>query len=430
MAEDDESFRTFGDQILRALTIHNIDPLKVSPIPLHYYKDKLPLRAAIENIGSETCARLVAKLLKRRFTDLSPHYVSVGLSGAAVLRVDCELAVTEEQPPESRSLLLKASRDELQMRLELAKNADTAAFPEGLFVPLTSSYLEGVNGWWGLSYSYVPDARTMLDWITSGAPGKALLPPATIERALRILFVGPSGLSLVYNRQRLVEREKATKRIWSDLLSSRRAKILAALDELGRLVEKYSGYSEFHRGVIENFLEDHTLPSAPDRQIIPGVRICRTHGDLHLRNVLIDSNENPRLIDPANIGSTHWANDVCRFLADLVVSGYARGDRSQEWSEVASWLEIVRRIAKGPTLNIADYSDDDQGVIVAINWIRANLATLVAANNWTKQHHWEFELSLACEFLRAGYRAQELPGPKRVLGLACGCMLLNEITPG
>jgi hypothetical protein len=125
----------------------------------------------------------------------------------------------------------------------------------------------------------------------------------------------------------------------------------------------------------------------------------------------------PRLIDPASIDLLHWALDIARLSVDLLMSAWDAGDESQEWNSFATWQAVSRQFLEGTAHLVG--GTPNSNVAVALNWLRNNLYKICSVD--ATDCEWEFRLAIAIEFLRASYRYQDLPSPKRVLGLVAAC---------
>jgi hypothetical protein len=210
--------------------------------------------------------------------------------------------------------------------------------------------------------------------------------------------------------------------LWNVLVLPRRAHIHLAVQQLSELARRHDPDRHFDSTLIDRFLLSKRFDSVDEENVPLGAICCRSHGDLHARNVLVDNRATAHLIDPAAICQQHWALDVARLVVDLAVS-YGGGLEAYEWDALPEWLETCSAAlhqAALPTPRV----EADRPILDALRWLLDNLPQIYRAT-WSEKRVWEFQLALAIEFLRASGRAQELPAPKRVLALLSACNALR-----
>jgi hypothetical protein len=415
------SLASLGATLVRLVSKKQPELIPITPIKQETYQGDLQLAAVIEVIGPEVVSRLVAKVVQSPCAEIRPFFVRAGLSGASVIRVDCSLEVDDQNPYVVQSLLLKISRDEKQISSELSKIAALREFPSGSFIPFAEKSVVNSGEWYAIAVEY-KNALTLLDWLIKETNDRD-----TIERSLKTLFLG-GGLASVYSRFRRREGTKPTTFIWETALNpSRRARIQLASEELFTLATTHGAFARPAREMLENFVRSRRLGDIDEERVDFGVSVCTSHGDLHGRNILIDENNHPSLIDPANIDTLHWAADVARLIVDLIVSGWDVGDKSHEWEKLIEWVDLSRSVVRG---DIGAYVDDGESsnsrIYMALRWLREKLWEIHKVKDNAEKPEWEFKLALAVEFMRAAYRLQDLPSPKRVLGLIAASEALGQ----
>lgn len=420
LAEESEAIISLGATMVRILSKSQPELIPFTPIKEESYKNDLQLAAVMEGIGPDIVSRLAAKILGKECEEVIPFFVRSGLSGAYVIRLDCRLAVDEQCPYLVESLLLKLSRDEKLISSELSKIEDIRAFPTGTFIPFAEEKVVSSGEWFAIAVDY-KNAQTFLDWLINKDVSFDI-----IEGSLRALFLG-DGLRSVYTRFRRRNDVNPASFIWETMLNaSRRARIGLAWEEFAGLARTHGGLDDGPRQMVESFIRSKRVDDIDEEMVYLGTSVCTSHGDLHGRNILIDENNRANLIDPANIGSLHWAADLARLMVDLMVSGWDHGDKSHEWNNMNAWLHLSRSLLIG---EIAKPSSDDHSsnarVNAALKWLRDNLFEIHKVENQTDKPEWEFRLALAVEFMRASYRQQDLPSPKRVFGLISACEALR-----
>jgi hypothetical protein len=405
--------------MLQVLHDKGHDPVPTESLTLTYQKTPIALKAVIETIKPENVISLAYKLLKRRFSKVEAKFVTAGLSGAFVLRVDCYLEAEAGKTPEIRKLLLKMSRDREMLVREYSRRQDNYSGFGSLFVQFVDQTPADVesHGWYALGGEYKENAKTLLEWLLGNPPINE------IDRTLRILFLD-AGLKDVYSSYIWDSETSPNEHLSKILTTSRAARIELALDELGSLGQTFGRRCSFSLALIENFIFSGRVDALDGNRFALGTRLCKTHGDLHSRNILVDQNGLPKLIDPANIEQSHWAADIARLIVDLIVTGLDAGTESHKWNKIKEWYEVSQQVIRGEHVPTKDARN--AGVTAALDWLRGNLFGIHSQSAIQPISEWEFKLSLAVEFLRASYRQQDLPSPKRVLGLIAACEALRR----
>jgi len=418
-SQHDAELAVLGHKLLSILAERKPELFAATPIPEHVYKRDLHLAALIDEIGAANLSTLVTKVVRRRSTAMTPSMIRPGLSGAAVLRIEADLEVPPTSPPEIRSLLLKISRDRDALNSEVEKRESLCSFPTGLFVPFHGD-LESSGKWWAIGAQF-QDAATLCDWISTR--------PITDDRissALSALFLGSGGLSAVYGRCTVNPGVSGSEYLWEKLGPGRRARIQAACADLSGLARKHATGTAFSVDLVQNFITETKAVGAKQNVGIPlGVTLCLSHGDLHTRNILIDANDHPSLIDPANIGPGHWAADVARLSVDLLVAGLDPGDESHEWAAVNGWVATAAAFIRDQPLPAAAVNSPNSRVRAALEWIRSHLRQLHADAPAFPKPEWGFRLAVATEFMKASYK-DTTPTPKRVFALVSACDALSS----
>lgn len=295
-------------------------------------------------------------------------------------------------------------------------------FPENLFVDFVGPLVDA-GGWTALAAPFQDPCKTLNEWVRNAHENEA------VTKVFENLFL-KGGLSDIYSRAGRGKGERSISRLFADALPLyRRARIQKAMQDLSELTGAYDPMKWFRWEIADNFLRARQVDELPEESFPMEVSRCLSHGDLHGRNILVRELQAPRavLIDPANVGILHWALDLARLTADLVVSEIDVGRMSHEWTHMNAWQQVVGGVIRGEPIKMQTESGKNAGLFAALNWISANWQDIYLFTDGSRAPRWEFVLALACEFLRASYRDHELPGPKRVLALTAGCEALREV---
>jgi hypothetical protein len=377
--------------------------------------EDLPLIAELEMVGHSRLVFFGSELVGGHCRRIVPHYVTSGLSGATVFALECYLATAPGVPAGgSQRVLLKVARDHALIEREYLKREELRFFPE-LFVPIYDDPPLSLGGWHAIGAVFQRGAETLHDWLTGSAPK----PEEVVQRLDDLLF--KQGLAATYDGA--VAREGDLRTAFRTILSvGRAARVKLAMRELREVIRKHVAPELYDEELLHTFLIDPgTIGKADLSLASPVVYVSKCHGDLHTRNVLHVNDGRLLLIDPANIDDLHWATDIVRLLADLLVASWDCGEAAYEWHHLERWLEIARCVARRQP--ILHETDSAPAVVAAMEWLVANLSRIYRVG--IPLRTWEFTVMFAIELLRAAYRRAELPPPKRVFALIAATATLR-----
>ena len=375
-----------------------------SEVIIEWEERDLRLDAVVQEIGPETLAELASRCLGHACTLVKIHRLRSGLSGALVFRAICKVEGANE--PE-RKILLKVSRSASSLQRERDNYGLTAHFND-LFVESTHEDLHSLGEWSAIAYRFSDNSYTMLEWMQER--GAAIAPLKNLFQDLETIY-SSAGLEPVPG-----SIEDATLGI---LTKARRAKIEEALEDLSGLADRHSQEGldlEFLRLAIRwNRFGETEAPLK-----LASFRVAPSHGDLHLRNVLVSrSSKSVRLVDPANISFTqHWAGDIARLTADAYLSGLNSGEDSHEWSTLEAWLDEFKGWLEDVPITVVKGGSRAPHALNFLRHAWAPLSEVCGVEPASRA--WEYTLVLGIELLRGGYRVAELSAPKRVFALLAG----------
>ncbi len=339
---------------------------------------------------------------------MSLKYVAPGASGARVLRADAKM-------PDGtlRTLLVKLGRD----GDALAREVTNARSVPGLYtINLVVRYLDrGVvtrNGWAAIATEFAHDAVTLRKWLSD--PASAPRVPSLFSR----LFL---NRGLAHEHRPLVGPASADPPISRLIMPpSRRSRVGAAVEDLACLLNHSQGVqiadSATTLKVIREYSRDGRINGVPASETPSrGLVLVKAHGDLHGGNILVYDEESPHplIIDLASYDLHHWAYDLARLVADIVLRVLDSPAELHFWRRFDEW----RRLARAAGNLEVDTVDEpaNAAAVAALNWIGTHrgelLPELTAPERW-----WEWHVALAEQLLRGTYQPH-LPSPKRVLGM-------------
>jgi CheY-like chemotaxis protein len=399
-----------GKSLLAALRTHDREPVLAGDIVLSSSKtNHLQLQALVDIIGTKNIANLTVRANQGPCGDIAISFVRAGYSGAAVVRVDFDTAQLPSQPSNHHTVLLKISKENVTLADELRANIDR--FPPEAFVPFFKTDRPVQSGqWYAIASDFKIGAETIAEWLTRKRPD------ADVEKQLQELFLDPGGLTETYRKQDTQHELHPSTAFWNMLTPSRKARILESLEYLEPLAKRHNPDSTIDLANVTRFLEGReAVARLPESKAFDGAAFCWSHGDLHTRNILITP-RGPRLIDPGSIKFLPWAADIARLAVDLFVARWDSQSNGQdhEWDLTREWYTATHAFMSGDALSEPETSPN-RNLAVALSWIRHHVFSICGVDAASAE--WEFRLSLGVEFMRASYRWQDLPTPKRVLGL-------------
>jgi CheY-like chemotaxis protein len=405
-----------ADKLLSALRKHGRESALIDLSVLRMNEDDVHLVSVVDVIGRAEVVNCTVQLVGRNCAEIRPQYVRSGLSGAAVLRVDCAVDVTPGHVADSKSLLVKFASNRQQLLDELSK--DLSRFPDELFVKYVCDEPASSGNWHAICANF-KEASTLLGWLSTQSAADP------VNTALTNLFFH-SGLADVYRNGVSREEDRPMTALHRVLLTpSRQSRVRQAIREYAGLARTHDPDNVFDPDFLETFIVSKRLGHIDEETVSAGTTWCLSHGDLHGRNVLV-TNKGPRLIDPANIDELPWPADLARLAADLFISGWDRGDASHEWSSMGEWLRAARAFHGNDTATLLSLSASNIATAAALVWLRENLSSISGEFGTPARTEWEFLLALGIEYLRCAYRHQELGTPKKVLGLFCACDAMRQ----
>ena len=421
-------------KLLEALEHVGLIPYATESIRVDYDTANLALSAVLEEIGIDNLKVIILKLLSRPCDKLVPHLISPGLSGAGVLRVDCFFSSDgEERHRLPHKLFLKYDRDLGRVSKEYANRArfeDIAEMLRVEYLPHSPNELHS-KGWYVLAAKYRSDCLALTSWLVSLANN------ADSERAilgcLARLFFGERRLGDVYNQTRLLSEfgDKQTPvrpnlSIASILTLARRARALRAISELSGFAEQL-GYRVFKPAILKDFIKSGRVVDLPGDAFIPGAYSCWNHGDLHGRNVLVQTDlGEPFLIDPGNIEMLHSGADLARLCIDLFAVSWARGYEAHRWENLQLWIEAMRTFLESPEDLLRKTKDENWSVGFALRYLRANRDKILGFESQGGFSEWQWRLLIAVELVRVAMRNSEISTPMRVCGLLCSELAIES----
>jgi len=393
-----------SDQMRQAVKSAGVSVKPETEITLDYDQDDVRLAAVIDRIGEDHLLALLAQIAAPTPERVKLNYVRGGLSGAIVLHWEYSGSYGKQE------LLLKVSRDWGRMLSE-ERAWQEARFGQVL-VPAPTHGLVEAGGWYALAPKFRRGV-TLTDWLCHS--DKASTAEA-IAAALDELF-GDGGLSEVAASSS-VERpnDRPSDVVAAGLLTLHRsANIALAMSELKPLLARHVPDEITRLELARRLLRSGMIADIDAAAVPRGSYLVRCHGDLHGRNVLVDSRNHVVLLDPADSAMLHWSADWARLTVDLLLSGIASDPRAHEWALIGSWRAAADALVRGAA--VPETEALPVPARTAVNWLRTEAPPLFTGVGDGVPSEWELRLGLTAELLRGSYRREELPAPLRVVAL-------------
>lgn len=352
-------------------------------------------------------------------------YVAPGNTGAHVVSAKVLFSGGER-----RSYLVKLSRDQEALERE-HRNVEwvSGLYRPDLVVPPIWNNRMPVgprNKWSAVVYAFADAAVPLRDWL-SRSDTTAVSVDAFLDQ---LFFHG--GLAAGY--QQLPEPEPGDKPInILRLPPFRRIRLRRTVEDLAQaLSHPMAGALTDAPQVLdelERFSRNASFGGLSPEETPVALRLVEAHGDLHGANVLVTSNrrgQRPAVIDLADFGPHHWAADIARLTADILLECLDGGVGSMLWQRFGQWRELARSLGQlAPPPDV-----DNVAVVAAFTWLterRVELMHPIA----DPAHVWEWHVALAEQLLRGASKPGR-PHPKRALALVAAydqLVLAREAVP-
>ena len=145
-----------------------------------------------------------------------------------------------------------------------------------------------------------------------------------------------------------------------------------------------------------------------------------SHGDFHAKNILVQSEIRPIIIDTGGLGYQYWVLDIARLLVNLFINGLDKDSINYfDLNRIEYQLILSEKIINIQPIEIIE-GDKNFNIISSINWLLSNIEEIYC--NYFDLY--EFQLGLLKEFLQISYRVDTVPPNKRALALVAAHMCL------
>ncbi len=383
------------------------------------------LAAVLETIGEQTLLAAASHFSSAEYDEVSISSLQPGLSGAYVLRAAFK---GKNEDLGSRQVLLKVSRDIGKLRTEIDNYREWIENRRAIESRLCVPFLPGdqpisVRGWGILGAHFSKNSHTLVDWLAESNPSSN-----EIDNVLSELMLG-DGLANTYSSSRKkIDDCSIARAIHTHLLSNFRAmSIKLAIREFGGLIKKHwCEPGEFDEDLLLNFIVECRVGTLGDASLPKKWLRCFSHGDFHARNVLVETTltgARPRIIDFGNLRDAVWATDIVRLIVDLTLSGWGTRDESHEWNSLRDWRPLID-LLEGKAAKAKAITAAQKNSLHAVSWLRSRAFQIYGIEE-DSYHQAQLSLALSAELMRAAYRREDLPPPKRAFGLVAACYLMR-----
>lgn len=411
-------------------------------LDLHYYEEKYPSAVFIKKSEDADTRKLkyeIEKVVQRNLDEQFEvesdyidefkqqlYYFGNSSINQILFKVKQEYGITEQKIKlfklksgfsgailfkfnyNNTDYVLKISKEVslLKYELEKAKNY-YPLFPSKFFnyiVP--KDFYTDTRDTMAIVIKLIPHTKTLFDYILQSASKQ------NIEEIL----------NEVYNNFGLKEHYKTQKKDtlpWTDIFKKFKN---------GRFITISEVHKELKPLLIDfNLIEVQILIEKDDYKQLNAIKISHhgtvtlNHLDLHSKNILVQGENTPFLIDTGIMDYDYWCFDICRLLVDLLINGIDIDTKDfYDINTISKNIEFGRSLIK---LSPIEYDSKNDRIIDAINWLTTNVS-IIYEDYFTP---WEIQLGLMKEFLQMSYRTS-IPHSKRALALelAYNCMIEAE----
>jgi len=429
-----EANRYIAEKLLLALDAVGQVPYRLDKIQFDYDQRDLRLRVVVEEVSEETIKCLCVQLFSQSPKCIVPYFVAAGLSGAQVLRLDCEILSDSGTGSSVHNILLKMDREASRLLKEYERRAllwKLAASLRVEYYEVAPSKL-AYRGWNGLAARFRTKARPLVEWLVDLGSEKAEQIDHLVSNCFDRLFLS-GGLSEVYKHSAMfLERDKNTNdelrfpNAALALISGwAKAKLVSRLGMYREIIERKL-LKQLDTAAIEDFLQQARVCTKDVTRFTRGVWQCWNHGDLHGENILVQPERgDPVIIDPANVGETFpLGTDVARLMVSLIMGGWDASVEHWFWERIDVWLSKIEAVFDSieteETLRMVPVNGIDTtnlGVECALKWMIERLGQILGMQTGTLFPPWKFEILLAVEFLRSSVGKGDVPMPKRLFAI-------------
>jgi hypothetical protein len=361
-----------------------------------YNENDTILKHLISALGESQFSQIIDQIVEREEANdkVIVAKMTSGLSGAVVFKIKIA----------SQFYILKLSKEVQKLKEEHENSKKLyhkfiSRFTNHIyFEELTSKD----NLLFGILIKEVTQAQTLFDFVQN-----LKTTDAKIASFLDDLFLSSQSMKTNYDNQTGIGDWTT---IFTKIDSFKFSRIMLAYKELDILINAYSDKIDFTN--MQNLVEHKkygnlNVNSMLGEEYKKPLVLC--HGDFHSKNILVQSDYLPVLIDTGGLGYQYWCIDICRLIVNLFLLGIDFG--SIRYYDIA---RIDDNLAKGRKLISCEPIDDDSlnhNVITTINWLVQNTPSIYGI----LYSKFEFQLGLMKEFLQATTWAETLPAEKRAL---------------
>jgi len=259
----------------------------------------------------------------------------------------------------------------------------------------------------------VEDAETLFDFIQNASNLES------INNILKDLFLHSKGLKSHYTAN-AGNTQKDWTYIFNRINESKILLISNSYRDVSSIVKEYHDeiqIENFRRLAIQNDYDKISVQTLLDDRYKKNVVLV--HGDFHAKNIMIQDEVYPKIIDTGLMEYAHWSSDISRLIVNLFISGV--DFKSVEFFQVGSIERYIEMLGCIMNRNPISMDGKNDNILTAINWLISNV----------KEIHYcfelfEYHLGLMKEFLQVSYRLDTVPANRRAFALIAADMLMKK----
>lgn len=365
--------------------------------------NEIELNQIIKIFGCKELNELLEKLKTKFF--ISPeekielNKMNSGYSGAILFRFNHN----------NTNYILKLSREIYSLEKEFQNSKNYyPKFPPKFFNSISHEmlYTEEKSAA-GIIIKLIENSRTLFNFIEEAQTKEE------VESSLEHIYI-KNGLKDHFFSQ--IDGEENWTKILNKFKNGKYIRIETAYKELEPLLITFNN-NDIKEFVEKDYFEDFNASKVTKK----GGKVLN-HNDFHSKNILIQVENTPYIIDTGLMGYSYWVSDLSRLVVDLFITGFDIKTREfYDINHIETNVEIGKKLIDFDTIH---YDDKNDRFIDAINWLTSHTSE-IHSEYFTI---WEFQLGLMREFLTMATRNETVPHSKRALSLELAQYCLEKAT--
>lgn len=342
-AEADECRKVGADRVFSRADLHIMGPgsLKEMMDALRLTRDEIvdgrPLIADEGDVETQVAKEVIEERnIKHLLRELIPlassdtiRALNAGYSGAFVLAVESDVKATGVGMART---VVKISRSAFALENEIRRRPFVGSTLDASALPVGSVVTRSVNGWHGIVFRQITDAKPLAKYLHSGRcdrTAKTVLNKLVDELVVRPARNAEPMMAALVDEYRLTWRSGAS--------------LLKCLTELQRMDAVVNRADRNTATDIASFV--HALLQGKHNIIGRDTKVAGLHGDLHADNIFVADNRGPVVIDFERADVYPRLFDAAALTVDLLLLRLD-AHRGNDWkmARVDDWTQAVMSV--------------------------------------------------------------------------------------